>query len=114
MPAQTVALHVMAFEYRALMAQLVLKARKPSKQPTANMSITFVVDLAQQPLAPEDLTARKYTEAKWLLDDVIAKHAKTPWADHPQDILNRDLSVKLNEWHHNRKYDERSQFMPKF
>jgi len=114
MLAQTVAFQVMAFEYRALMAQLVLKPRKPSKQPTADMSITFVVDHAQQPLAPKNLTARKYAEAKRLLEDVIAKHAKTPWADLAQDALNRGLSVELNEWRHNPKYDERSQFVPKF
>ena len=96
------------------MAQLVLRPRKPTKQPTADMTVTFVVDHTQHPLAPKNLTAKKYAEARRLLDDVIAKHPKTPWADLAQDILDRGLSVELNEWCHSPKYEERFQFVPKF
>ncbi len=112
--AQTVAFQVKAFEYRALMAEIIRKPPLPSKMPTRDMSITFVVDHDREPLAAKELTAKKYLEARKLLEDVIAKHPKTPWADLAQDTLNRGFSVKLNEWHHNPKYNERAQFVPKY
>ncbi|MGA2700806.1 MAG: hypothetical protein ABSH35_06880 [Isosphaeraceae bacterium] len=65
-------------------------------------------------LAAKNLTAKKYVKAKRLLEDVIAKHPKTPWADLAQDTLDRGFSVKLNECHHNPKYAERNQFVPKY
>ena len=114
MLAQTVAFQVKAFEYRALMAQIIQKPPAPSKLPTPDLAITFVVDHAKEPLAAKNLTAKKYVEAKRLLEDVIAKHPKTPWADLAQDTLDRGFSVKLNEWHHNPKYAERAQFVPKY
>jgi len=114
MLAQTVAFQVKAFEYRALMAQIIQKQPVPSKLPTPDLAITFVVDHAKEPLATKNLTAKKYLEAKRLLEDVIAKHPKTPWADLAQDTLDRGFSVKLNEWHHNPKYAERAQFIPKY
>ncbi len=114
MLAQTVAFQVIAFEYRALMAQIIQKQPVPSKLPTPDLAITFVVDHAKEPLAAKNLTAKKYVEAKRLLEDVIAKHPKTPWADLAQDTLDRGFSVKLNEWHHTPKYAERAQFVPKY
>ena len=114
MLAQTVAFQIKAFEYRALMAQIIQKPPMPSKLPTPDLTITFVVDHANEPLAAKNLTAKKYVEAKRLLEDVIAKHPKTPWADLAQDTLDRGFSVKLNEWHHNPKYAERAQFVPKY
>ena len=114
MLAQTVAFQVKAYEYRALMAQIIKKPPMPSKQPTPDLAITFVVDHAKEPLAPKNETAKKYAEAKTLLEDVIAKHPKTPWADLAQDTLDRGFSVRLNEWHHNPKYAERAQFVPKY
>lgn len=112
--AQTVAFQVKAYEYRALMAQIIKKPPTPSKLPTPDLAITFVVDHAKEPLAPKSETAKKYAEARKLLEDVIAKHPQTPWADLAQDTLDRGFSVKLNEWHHNPKYAERWQFVPKF
>ena len=114
MLAQTVAFQVKAFEYRALMAQIIQKPPVPGKQPTPDLAITWVVDHAKEPLAAKNLTAKKYAEAKRLLEDVIANHPKTPWADLAQDTLDRGFSVKLNEWHHNPKYAERPQFVPKY
>jgi von Willebrand factor type A domain len=114
MLAQTVAFQVKAFEYRALMAQIIQKPPLPGKQPTPDLAITWVVDHAKEPLAAKDLTAKKYAEAKQLLEGVITKHPKTPWADLAQDTLDRGFSVKLNEWHHNPKYAERAQFVPKY
>ena len=63
---------------------------------------------------PRNETAKKYAEAERLLKEVIARHPKTPWADLAQDALNRGFSVQLNEWHHNPKYYERAQFVPKY
>jgi hypothetical protein len=114
MVAQTVAFQVKAYEYRALMAQIFKKPPIPSKRPTPDLAITFVVDHAREPLAPKEETAKKYAEAKRLLEAVVAKHPRTPWADLAQDTLNRGFSVKLNEWHHNPKYHDRAQYVPKY
>jgi hypothetical protein len=114
MLAQTVAFEVKAYEYRALMASIVKNPPSPKAQPRPDLMITWVVDHAREPLAPQSETAKKYAEAERLLKDVIAKHPKTPWADLAQDTLNRGFSVRLNEWHHNPKYYDRVQFVPKY
>ncbi len=114
MLAQTVAFEVKAYEYRALMASIARQPPTPKGQPGPGLMITWVVDHAREPLAPHSETAKKYAEAERLLKEVIAKHPRTPWADLAQDALNRGLSVKLNEWHHNPKYYDRVQFVPKY
>ena len=114
MLAQTVAFEVKAYEYRALMASIVNKPPVPKTPGGPDLVITWVVDHAQEPLAPKNATAKKYAEAKRLLEDVIARHPKTPWADLAQDAINRGFSVKFNEWHHNSKYYDRAQFVPKY
>jgi hypothetical protein len=78
------------------------------------LMITWVVDHSKAPLAPPNQTTKKYAEAERLLKEVIVRHPKTPWADLAQDAINRGLSVQLNEWHHNPKYFERLQFVPKY
>ena len=114
MLAQTVAFQVKAYEYRALMASIVKAPPAPKRQPGPDLMITWVVDHAKAPLAPPNATAKKYAEAERLLKQVIIRHPKTPWADLAQDAINRGLSVVLNEWHHNPKYYERAQFVPKY
>ena len=114
MLAQTVAFQVKAYEYRALMASIVKAPPVPKRQAGPDLMITWVVDHSKKPLAPKNETAKKYAEAERLLKQVIARHPKTPWADLAQDALNRGLSVQLNEWHHNPKYYERAQFVPKY
>jgi len=114
MLAQTVAFQVKAFEYRALMSSIVSAPPQPKGPPAADMMITWVVDHTKKPLAPRNMTAKKYADAERLLRAVIAKHPKTPWADLAQDTLDRGFSVQLNEWHHNPKYHERWQFVPKY
>ncbi|QEH39026.1 von Willebrand factor type A domain protein [Aquisphaera giovannonii] len=111
---QTVAFQVKAYEYRALMAGMIRKPPTPSKKPTPDLAITFVVDHSHEPVASKDETAKKYLEAKRLLEDVIKGHPNTPWADLAQDTIDRGFSVKLNEWHHNPKFTEREQFVPKY
>ncbi len=114
MLAQTVAFQVKAYEYRALMASIVKHAPSPKNQPRPDLMITWVVDHAKEPLAPHSETAKKYAEAERLLKEVIAKHPRTPWADLAQDALDRGFSVRFNEWHHNPKYYDRVQFVPKY
>ncbi|AMV40835.1 vWA domain-containing protein [Planctomyces sp. SH-PL62] len=114
MLAQTVVFQIKAYEYRALMQRLVRDPQKPTKQPTPDVSIDFVVDHSSKPLAPEAETAKKYVEARRLLDDVVAAYPNTPWADLAKDTLARGFSVILNQWEHSPKYNERSQYVPKY
>ena len=114
MLAQTVAFQVKAYEYRALMASIVKGPPTPKHQPGPDMVVTWVVNHSKAPLAAKNETAKKYAEADRLLKQVIARHPKTPWADLAQDAIDRGLSVKFDEWHHNPKYWERAQFVPKY
>jgi hypothetical protein len=114
MLAQTIAFQVKAFEYRALMASTVKAPPLPKNQPASDMVITWVVDHSRAPLAPRNMTAKTCAEAERLLKEVIARHPKTPWADLAQDTLDRGFSVQLNEWHHNPKYHDRWQYVPKY
>ena len=68
--------------------------------------ITWVVNHSKNPLAPVDQTAKKYAEAQRLLQDVIVRHPRTPWADLAQDALDRGFSVHLDEEVHIAKYFE--------
>jgi hypothetical protein len=114
MLAQTVAFEVKAYEYRALMGSII-KAPPTSKHgPSPDSLVIWVVNHTTTPLAPRNETAKKYVEAERLLKEVMIRHSKTPWADLAQDILNRGLSVRLDEEVHNSKYYERMQFVPKY
>ena len=112
--AQTVAFQIIAFEYRALMDEIIQKRPVPKKPPSPDLAVTWVVDHSQQPKASKDMTAKKYAEARRLLEDVIAKHPRTPWADLAKDTIDRGFSVILNEWTHNPKYADRAKFVPKY
>jgi hypothetical protein len=114
MLAETVAFECKAFEYRALMQSIVKNPPYPKGKPGPNMVITWVVNHSKKPWAPKEMTAKKYAEAERLLKEVIANHPNTPWADLAQDSLNRGFSVTLDEWHHNPKYYERAQYVPKY
>jgi hypothetical protein len=114
MLAQTVAFQVKAYEYRALMAAIVKAPPLPKRQPGTGLVVTWVVDHSKASLAPPNETAKKYADAERRLKEVIIRHPKTPWADLAQDTLNRGSSVQLNEWHHNPKYYERAQYIPKY
>jgi hypothetical protein len=114
MLAQTVAFECVAYEYRALMASMIKSPPVPKRPAGPNETITWRVDHSKTPLAPRNETAKKYAEAERLLKDVIDRHPKTPWADLAQDTINTGFSVYLHEWHHNPKYYERSQYVPKY
>ena len=114
MLAQTVVFQVKAYEYRALMASIAKAPPRPKHQPTADSLTFWVVNHAKEPLAARNDTAKKYVEAERLLNQVIVRHAKTPWADLAQDAINRGLSVRLVEETHNAKYFERQKYVPKY
>jgi hypothetical protein len=76
--------------------------------------IFWHVDHSRDPHAHRNETAKKYAEAERLLKKVIADYPKTPWADLAKDILDRGLSVRLNEWPRSPKYREREQYVPKY
>jgi hypothetical protein len=114
MLAQTVAFQVKAYEYRALMASIVKSPPQFKHAPAPDTIVIWVVNHSTKPMAPRNETAKKYVEAERLLKEVIVRHSKTPWADLAQDILNRGLSVRLDEEVHNAKYYERAQFVPKY
>jgi len=114
MLAQVVVFQIKAYEYRALMAQLAQSPRKPSKAPTPNLAITFVVEHATKGLAPDAETAKKYSEANHLLNNVIAEYPDTPWADLAKDALTRGFSVVLNQWEHSPNYKDRERYVPKY
>jgi hypothetical protein len=114
MLAQIVAYQVKAYEYRACLAEMVQKRPRPSKMPSAQLSIEWHLHHSPEPKAPKEQTSKKYAEALRLLKRVIELHPKTPWADLAQDELNRGLSVRRGEWHHSPKYQERAKLVPKF
>ena len=114
MLASTVAFEVKAYEYRALMAKIVNSPPSPAKPPPQGAELLWIVDHNPEPIAPKNETAKKYAEAERLLKQVVATYPKTPWGDLAQDILNRGLSVKLNELARNLKYYERAQYVPKY
>ena len=76
MLAQTAVFQIKAYEYRTLMGQLAQSPQAPTKPSTADRVVAFRVDHSAKPLAPHAETGKRYAEAKRLLDDVIAKHAR--------------------------------------
>lgn len=114
MLAQIVTYQVKAYEYGACLAEMAKKPPKPTKMPTPELVVEWVIDHSHDRKAPKDQTEKKYAEAEKLLKEVIAKHPRTPWADLAQDELNRGFGCQRNEWHHNPKYDERAKLVPKY
>jgi hypothetical protein len=114
MLAQIVAYQVKAYEYRACLKEMAAKPPRPSKMPTPELVVEWVIDHSHDRKAPKEETAKKYLEAEKLLKRVIERHPKTPWADLAQDELDRGLGAQRNEWHHNPKYDERAKLVPKY
>ena len=102
MVAQTVAFQVKAYEYRALMKTIAAAPPLAKHKPSPETLVMWVVNHSGKPLAPRNETAKKYAEANRLLQDVIVRHAHTPWADLAQDILNRGFSVQFDEEVHRR------------
>ena len=64
--------------------------------------------------APKHETEKKVAEATALLQAVIRKHPKTPWADLAQDEITRGFSCVRNEWRRSASYGERAKLVPKY
>ncbi|MFO0950490.1 MAG: vWA domain-containing protein [Isosphaeraceae bacterium] len=114
MLAQIVVAQIKSYEYRACMAEMVRNPPRPSVMPTPERIVEWDVHHSKDRKAPKDETQKKYAEATKLLQEVIAKHPRTPWADLAQDEFDRGLGVTRTEWHHNPKYDERAKLVPKY
>lgn len=119
MLAQLVAYQIKAYEYRAMIQSMALKARagqlQPSKMPIPDkLVVEWDIHHAPDRQAPEEDTAEKRATAEALLKTVIERHPDSPWADLAQMELDRGFGCRLGEWHHNPEYDKRQQYVPKF
>ncbi|HEY2155164.1 MAG TPA: vWA domain-containing protein, partial [Isosphaeraceae bacterium] len=114
MLAQVVAYQIQAYEFLACLKEMVARPPTPSRMPSPEMYVEWHLDHSRDPKAPKSQTEKKYAEATKLLQEVIAAHPKTPWADLAQDELNRGFSVHRYEWHASPKYGERAKLVPKY
>jgi hypothetical protein len=112
--AQVVAYQVKTYEYIACLEGVAQSPPRPRLTPTPERTVEWVVDHSREPRAPRTQTAKKYAEANRLLEEVITRHPKTPWADLARDELDRGLSVYFHEWYHNPKYAERLKLVPRY
>jgi hypothetical protein len=114
MLAQTVVSQIKAYEYRACLEEMVRTRPRPKQMPAPDRIVVWDFNHSNNRQAPKEQTEKKYAEATKLLNDVISRHPKTPWADLAQDEFHRGLGVVRTEWHHNPKYDERAKLVPKY
>jgi hypothetical protein len=119
MLAQIVAYQVKGYEYLACIDEMVALAKKGQLKPKTmpvpgQLQVEWQIDHSTDHKAPKHETEKKYAEAKRLLELVIKRHPKTPWADLAQDEINRGFGCQRNEWHHSPQYDERAKLVPKY
>jgi hypothetical protein len=119
MLAQMVTYQVKGYEYLACIDEMVSLAKKgklkPSRMSVPNqLEVYWVINHSPQPKAPKKETEKHYAEARRLLELVIQRHPKTPWADLAQDEINRGLSCQWNEESHSAQYNERWKLVPKY
>lgn len=117
--AQIVAYEIQAYEYRACLQEMALKAQagqlRPSKMSVPNkLVVEWEINHSGDYRAPKAETEKKRAEATALLKQVIDRHPNSPWADLAQDELRRGFGCRLSEWHHNPMYSERAKLVPKF
>ena len=112
--AQIVAYQIKSYEYRACLAEMARTMPVPTPPLGPEQSMVWVINHATKPMAPKEQTAEKYKEATRLLQEVIAKHPKTPWADLAQDEITRGFSCVRNEWRRSASYGERAKLVPKY
>ena len=115
MLAQVVTYQIKSYEYRACLEEMVAKnPPRPKVMPSADLVVEWEMNHSKDRKAAKAKTEKKYLEATRLLNEVIERHPKTPWADLAQDELDRGFGVQRNEWHHNPKYAERAKLVPKY
>jgi hypothetical protein len=73
-----------------------------------------VINHSGKKKAPPAETQKKYAQAEALLNQVIADHPDSPWADLAQTTLNRGLGCDWAEWNVHPDYDKRAKLVPKF
>jgi hypothetical protein len=114
MLAQVVTYQIKSYEYRACLAEMINNPPRPKVMPTPDLIVEWEMNHSRERKADKSKTEKKYAEAKRLLELVIERHPKTPWADLAQDELNRGFGVQRGEWHHNPRYAERAKLVPKY
>ena len=119
MLAQSVTYQVKTYEYLACLDEMVDLLRKgqlkPSRMPVPDqLSVIWVINHSTRRKAPKSETEKKYTEAKRLLELVIQRHPKTPWADLAQDEINRGFGCQRDEEIHGPGYADRAKLVPKY
>ncbi|MFO0954876.1 MAG: vWA domain-containing protein [Isosphaeraceae bacterium] len=112
--AQIVVYQIKSYEYRACLEEMVKNLPMPSRPPGPGEVIEWDLVHSKQRKAAKDQTEKKYRQAESLLNEVIAMHPKTPWADLAQDELNRGFGVFRGEWRHNKEFNDRAKLVPKF
>ena len=119
MLAEIVTYQVKAYEYLACLDEMVALLKQNKLQTKAKpipnkLTVEWVIDHSKDRKAPKEETEKKYAQAMALLQDVIKRHPKTPWADLAQDEISRGFGCQRNEWTHNPQYDERAKLVPKY
>ena len=119
MLAQVVTYQIQAYEYLACLDEMIRLAEKRLLKPEhpqipGKRKSEWVLDHSLAMKAPPRDVEKKVIQATALLQDVIRKHPKTPWADLAQDELDRGFGVSRHEWNYNSKYTERAQSVPDF
>lgn len=119
MLAQIVAYQIKAYEYKACLEEMVTLAQagklKPSKMPVpGQLIVEWQLDHSGDLKVTSKEVEAKRAEAKALLEGVMKRHPNTPWADLARLELDRGFGCQRNEWHHNPKYDERANLVPKY
>jgi hypothetical protein len=114
MLAQVVVYQIKSYEYRACLEEMLQKPPRPKMMPNDNLVVEWVLNHSKDRKAPRERTEKKYLEAKRLLEEVIARHPTTPWADLAQDEFDRGFGVQRDEWHHSPQFNERNTLVPKF
>lgn len=112
--AQIVTYQIKSYEYRACLAEMIQSPPRPTRMPGLGEVVEWDLGHSKDRKSPKDQTEKKYIEAESLLQNVIARHPRSPWADLAQDELNRGFGVARGEWRHNQKYNDRAKFVPKF
>ncbi len=114
MLAEIVTYQIKAYEYIACLQEMVARPPVPSKLPTPERIVEWVLDHSKDRKSPKAETEKKYVEAERLLKQVMERHPKTPWADLARIELERGLGVQRVEWSVNAQYNERAKLIPKY
>ena len=119
MLGQVVAYQVKAYEYRALLAEMLQKTQVgqlvPKNKPVpGKVIVEWDIHHAPDNRAPVKDTEKKHAEAKALLEQVLKRHPSSPWCDLARLELSRGFGCRLGEWTHDPRYAERAKLVPKY